>query len=93
MPITSQIAMSTALIAASTAPLRPNATVERYIFSNRYSVLNGFSPTTSGASFESTINRVTSGLSPALPIPVMPASVSTSTTSQLKNRNGACASL
>ena len=44
LPMMSHSAMSTALIAASTAPLRPKATVERYIFSKRYSVLSGFSP-------------------------------------------------
>ena len=42
--------------------------------------------------FESIICLVTSGHKPALPIPVCPASVSISTTSQLKNRKGACES-
>jgi len=81
------------LIVSDGSTDRTEAIVERYIFSNRYSVLRGFSPTTSGASLASTICRVTSGHSPALPSPMTPVSVSTSTTNQLKNRKGAWASL
>ena len=45
-----------------------------------------------GASLPSTSALQMSGHSPALPRPTSPSSVSISTTSQLKKRNGACAS-
>src|SRR5680860_173143 len=91
-PLISQSAISIALIAAITDPFLPYAIDERYIFSNRYSVFKGFSPTRRPFNLLSIICFVISGDKPALPIPMVPSSVSISTTNQLKKRNGACES-
>ena len=84
--------MSTAEMAAIPIPLRPHASVARYIRCHSSSVSNGSAPVTSGARWRSTISFATRGASATLPSPVWPASVSTSTTVQPWKRNDAIVS-
>src|SRR5260370_42604399 len=76
-------AMSMVLIGETAAPLRPKRTLERYILCQSSSVLKGSSPRIRVAKCWSMIDLGAPVKVPALPTPVMPASVKTATRTRL----------